>query len=183
MDPDRNATEAGNDEMTQGWMRCWFCQAVRPLFTGRPVSSLVSKPWFGAIGSGPCPGASDTPSLGCGHRQMRRDATPCAEFGVRASTRKAIPRRIEESRCFGSLQSELRPNQIGPVWRVKWANPGLSASTGRGVRPGVGRVHGCRFMRPVGRESLPHVNTVESFRNEVVIGAKHGAGFCRNPCV
>ena len=42
--------------------------------TARPVSSLVSKPWFGVIGTGPGPGAGVAPSLGRGHRQMRRDA-------------------------------------------------------------------------------------------------------------
>ena len=42
--------------------------------TARPVSGRVSKPWLGAIGTGPCPGASATPGLGRGHRQMRRDA-------------------------------------------------------------------------------------------------------------
>ena len=85
---------------------------------------------------------------GCG-------ATPGAEFGVRASLRKAIPHRIGESRSFGSLQSELRPNQNWPCLEGQMGEFGLSSSTGRGVRPGVGRVSGCRCRGPVGRESLP----------------------------
>ena len=38
------------------------------------------------------------------------------------------------------------------------------------------------FHGPCGKGIAPHADTVESFRNEAVIGAKHGAGFCRNPC-
>ena len=183
MDPDRNATEAGNDEMTQGWMRCWFCQAVRPLFTGRPVSSLVSKPWFGAIGSGPCPGASDTPSLGCGHRQMRRDALRGIRRIPRKASRKAIPRRIGESRCFGSLQSELRPNQNWPCLEDQMGESGAVSQYGEGSSSWSGEGSWLPFHETCGKGIAPHVNTVKSFRNEVVIGAKHGAGFCRNPCV
>lgn len=41
--------------------------------TARPVSSRMSKPGFGVIGSGPWPGAGLVPSLGRGHRQIRRD--------------------------------------------------------------------------------------------------------------
>ena len=37
------------------------------------------------------------------------------------------------------------------------------------------------FHATCGKGIASHADTVESFRNEAVIGAKHGAGFCRNP--
>ena len=152
-DPDRNATEAGNNGMMKSWMGvvsvkpCGRCHrasciesCVRAMGWGWSIPILVQEPVSSPV---------------WGVDTGRCDATPCAEFGVRAAPRKAIPRRIGESRCFVSLQSELRPNQNGPCLEGQMGESGQSTSTRRGVRPGVGRVHGGRFMGPVERESLP----------------------------
>ena len=132
---------------------CWFCQAMRPwsprvLYRvacqshgwGRSVPVLVQEP---------------APPPVWGVDTGRCGATPCAEFGGGAAMRKGIPRRIGESRSFVSLQSELGPNENRPCWEGQMGESGLSTSTGRRVRLGVGRVPGCRCMRPVGRESRP----------------------------
>lgn len=39
------------------------------------------------------------------------------------------------------------------------------------------------FHETCGKGIAPNADTVESFLNEVVTGAKYGAGRCRNPCV
>ena len=37
------------------------------------------------------------------------------------------------------------------------------------------------FHETCGKGIASHADTVESFRNEVVTGTRHGAGSCRNP--
>ena len=110
-----------------------------------------------------------------GRRQARHwePARPCG---------RGIPGRIGESRCFGSLQSELRPNQNCPCWKGQMGESGLSAGTGRGVRPGAGKVSRLPLQGACGKGSAPHADTGEAFRNEVATGAGCGVGFRRNPC-
>ena len=59
---------------------------------------------------------------------------------------------------------------------------GLSAGTGRGVRPGAGRVSRLPLQGACGKGISPHADTGEAFRNEVATGAGSGVGFRRNPC-
>lgn len=113
--------------MTQGWLAvgsvkpCGCCHRVsriesrvQAMVWGDPVPVLVQEP------ESPPVWGVDTGRCG---------ATSGAEFGAGATLRKGIPRRIGESRGFGSFQSELRPNQNWPCMEVQMGESGLSAST------------------------------------------------------
>ena len=175
-----NAREAGNDGMTQDCLdvgsvkpcdRCHRASCIESHVQARVwgdryriLSRNQCRPRFGAR----------TPA------DAARSLAP--EFGVRAALRKAIPRRIGKTRCFGSLQSELRPNQNWPCWGVKWANPGLPAGYEEGRPAWSGEGSWMPFHETCEKGIAPHADTVEPFRNEVVTGTTHSAGFCRWVC-
>ena len=59
---------------------------------------------------------------------------------------------------------------------------GLSASTWEESPAWCGKGSRVPLQGTSGKGIVPNADTVESFRNEVVTGAKHGVGFRWNPC-
>ena len=59
---------------------------------------------------------------------------------------------------------------------------GLSASNGEGIPAWCGEGSWVPLQGTCGKGIVPNADTVESFRNEVVTGAKYGVGFRWNPC-
>ena len=59
---------------------------------------------------------------------------------------------------------------------------GLSASTREASPAWCGEGFWLLLQGACGKGIVPNVDTVESSRNEIVTGAKHGVGFRWNPC-
>lgn len=154
--------------MEQRMTRCVpFSQTAMFAGTGiryRTLSRSRSRPRFGA--------RRPAAAARCRTRHWA-PARPCG---------RGIPGRIGESRCFGSLQSELRPNQNWPCGEGQMGESGLSAGTGRGVRPGAGRVSRLPLQGVCGQGSASPADTGDAFRNEVATDAVSGVGRRRNPC-